>query len=1030
MKRNSLFLLIALTIFQLCSMTAFAQKWQQQVNYKIEVSLNDTAHTLKGFAQIEYHNNSPNELTFLYFHLWPNAFKNQSTAFAKQQLENGSSRFYYSKSAERGYIDNLGFEADGKALQWEYDKKNVDIAKITLNKPLKSGEKVLIQTPFLVKIPNSFSRLGHVDQSYQITQWYPKPAVYDAKGWHPIPYLDQGEFFSEFGSFEVTITLPQNYVVGATGELQNPEEMEWLNQKAADTEALSGKFDSKDLSFPPSSPQLKTITYKQDSIHDFAWFADKRFHVLKDIVQLPNSTRKVITWAMFTNEESNLWTEGAKYVANAVYFYSDKVGLYPYNHCTALQSALSAGAGMEYPMITVIGRSGSAKSLEQVIVHEVGHNWFYGLLATNERQHPWMDEGMNSYYELRYFMEKYPNDKLLGKAADSGLARLFDLDQYEPRTMQYYFYLFNARKNADQAITLPSEDYTQLNYGGIVYFKTAFSFHHLEKWLGTANFDRIMKEYYRQYSFRHPYPEDLRQVFTSQSGKNMDWFFDELLPTTKKIDYKIKKVKPKAQTIGSSQYDKVTLKQNGKTGIRAPFTLTAFQKGQPVETVWYDGFLGTMEVNFPSGKYDKIVVDAANNMLDADRRSNTLYPNKLCKRSNPFRLQFIGSLENPKRKQLFFSPIIGYNHYDKAMLGMAFYNSLVPTTPVQFTLAPMYAIGSNSFSGAGEIGFNKYPNKAFSRVELNLSASMFGNGNFSVFSKDTSLVDRTISTETYKFYRLSPSLTFHLKKKTPRHPAQTQIVLRHVSVLRKNFECPPNTNCSRVADDFYLNEIAFNHQNSRRINPFGWKLGIQQGADFSMAQAELKYLISYGKSARSGLSARIYAGGFLQNKTVTTNSPVLLPLTMRGGYDYAIDQVFVARNESDGFWSHQVGMGGAGFKVPINIGYTDKYMLAANFKASLPIKRLPLKLYADLGLPYTDIADGGLWNGKLFFDGGVALTPVPDAIEIYWSLVSSGNIKDVYEANGIKWYERVTFLINFNALNPVKGIRNLTSLSL
>jgi len=1029
MNRIYLLLIFVLTFFRLNFVAATPEYRQQEVNYKIQVSLNDSTHTLNGFIQIEYINHSPDELSFIYFHLWPNAYKNQSTAFAKQQLENGDSKFYYSKSSERGAIDFLSFEAEGKPLNWEYDKKHPDIAKITLNKPLKSGEKVVIQTPFQVKIPNSYSRLGHVGQSYQITQWYPKPAVYDSKGWHPMPYLDQGEFYSEFGNFEVSITLPENYVVGATGELQNPEEIDWLNAKVSETEALAGKFDEKNLSDPPSSKELKTITFKQDSIHDFAWFADKRFHVLKDTIQLPGTSRKVVSWAMFTNEEADLWTNGAKYVSNAVYFYSDKVGLYPYNHCTAVQSALSAGAGMEYPMITVIGKSGSAKSLEQVIVHEVGHNWFYGILASNERQHPWMDEGINSYYELRYFREKYPNDKLLGKMSGSSIARIFDLDHLQPNAFQYYLYLFNARRNADQAIHLLSEDFTQLNYGVVVYFKTALSFHFLETWLGTTTFDKIMQDYYRQFSFKHPYPDDVRRVFTAQSGKNMDWFFDELLQTTKKIDYKIHKIKPDAQTIGNSRYDKITLKQNGKKGIKAPFTLTAFHKDQPVETVWYDGFLGEMEVNFPSGKYDRIVIDAANKMPDINRKNNTLYPRKLCKRSHPLRLQFAGSLENPRRKQLFFSPVIGYNHYDKTMVGIAFYNSLIPSTPFQFTLAPMYAIGSNSFSGAGDLSFNKFPDNIFSRVELNLAASMFGNGKFSVFSKDTSLTDRTLSTEVFKFYRLSPSLTFHLKKKTLRHPAQTKITLSHVSVLRKKFECPPNTNCSRVPSGFYQNELSLSHQNIRRINPFSWKIELQQGDGFAMAQGELKYLISYGKKPRSGLSARLYAGGFIQNKTITTTNPILLPLTMRGGYNYTLDQVFVARNENTGFWSHQVGMGGAGFKVPLSVGYTDKYMLAANFKASLPIKKIPLKLYADLGLPYTDIADGGLWDGKLFFDGGVALTPASDIIEIYWSLVSSKNIKDVYEANGIKWYERVTFLINFNALNPVKGVRNLTNLS-
>jgi aminopeptidase N len=151
---------------------------------------------------------------------------------------------------------------------------------------------------------------------------------------------------------------------------------------------------------------MKTIQYKAENVHDFAWFADKRFYVQKEDVTLP-SGRKVDTYVMFTYYEADLWKEAILYVNRSVEYYSDRIGEYPYPHATAVQSALSAGAGMEYPMITVIGGSGNGKSLDQVITHEVGHNWFYGILASNERQFVWMDEGFNSFYEQAYIKKYY-----------------------------------------------------------------------------------------------------------------------------------------------------------------------------------------------------------------------------------------------------------------------------------------------------------------------------------------------------------------------------------------------------------------------------------------------------------------------------------------------------------------------------------------------------------------------------------------------------------------------------------------------
>jgi hypothetical protein len=237
--------------------------FQQKVNYIIHVKLDDVHHFLRGDISIEYTNISPDTLTYVMFHLWPNAYKNNFTAFSKQFLENGSTEFYYANDSMRGFIDSVSLEANGLKAAMEYDAANPDIAKVNLPVPLLPGKKTIFYTPFRVKIPHTFSRLGHIGQQYQISQWYPKPAVYDRYGWHAMPYLDQGEFYSEFGSFNVHITLPKNYVVGATGVLQNASEKEWLNKKAGEGATKypeSYRFNASGkphTPFPRSDPETK-----------------------------------------------------------------------------------------------------------------------------------------------------------------------------------------------------------------------------------------------------------------------------------------------------------------------------------------------------------------------------------------------------------------------------------------------------------------------------------------------------------------------------------------------------------------------------------------------------------------------------------------------------------------------------------------------------------------------------------------------------------------------------------------------------
>ena len=388
--------------------------FQQQANYKIHVALNDDKHELNGFESVEYINNSPDTLGFLYFHLWPNAYSVNSTELAKELIKRDGKSKLFNDPELRGYIDSLNFDVAGQSIKWNLLTGFPDICKLLLNKPLKPGDTIYITTPFHVKIPKGVtSRLGHIGESYQISQWYPKPAVYDNSGWHQIPYLDQGEFYSEYGNFDVRITLPANYVVGATGNLQNTEEKNWLDKLASDTAWMKiPDYVSED--FPLSSKQMKTLRYTENNIHDFAWFADKRFHVLKGNVRLPGSGRDVTTWAMFTNQEAYLWEKAVSYENSALWYFSKWNGDYPYNTFTAVQSALNSGAGMEYPGLTVIGLANDPYLLDDVIAHEICHSWFYSALGSDERRFPFMDESISTANESRYMNKRYPGKKALG----------------------------------------------------------------------------------------------------------------------------------------------------------------------------------------------------------------------------------------------------------------------------------------------------------------------------------------------------------------------------------------------------------------------------------------------------------------------------------------------------------------------------------------------------------------------------------------------------------------------------------------
>lgn len=493
---------VLLILLFIVSISTHAQQtyWQQRVDVEIAVALNDQEHVLTGDIQIRYQNNAPDTLDFIWMHLWPNAYKTDRSALTEQLVQQGNTDFYFSKEDDRGYINRVQFKVDKSDAAIEPHPHHPDIVKLILPNPLLPGRSVEIVTPFYVKLPFHFSRSGHVNQSYQITQWYPKPAVYDRNGWHEMPYLEYGEFYNSFGSYRVSITTPAEYVVAATGKKTG----EVINDS------------------------LKTIIFQQNNITDFAWFADKDYVHLKDTIQLKNRTIDIHVYHYPKSEKQ--WKLVPDYVKKSIRTKTDWIGDYPYPVVSIVEHPLRGKGGMEYPTITLISTEKDPNQMEDLVNHEVGHNWFQAVLASNERQHPWMDEGMNSYYDRRY---RALRQQIKPKKENFITRRLpEDADKLLLNT------LIQAKR--DQPIETPSADFSLYNYQAISYTKAADWMSLLEEHLSRPTFDSVIQAYFAEYRFKHPYPEDFKRIVQQVSGKNTDSIFGllhqkgHLRPTSKK----------------------------------------------------------------------------------------------------------------------------------------------------------------------------------------------------------------------------------------------------------------------------------------------------------------------------------------------------------------------------------------------------------------------------------------------------------------------------------------------------------------
>lgn len=993
-KHYFLFSLLIFTSLQLSAQNY----WQQEVNYKIDVTLDDVNHVIRASETFEYINNSPDKLEAIYMHIWPNAYRDGKSALGKQLYRNGEEFLTFAKEKDRGGIDSLDFKVNGETVKWEYHPDHLDMCVLYLSKPLNPGERLVVSTPFKVKLPSGkISRLGHLDQSYQITQWYPKPAVYDKNGWNWMPYLNQGEFYSEYGSFDVSITLPKNYVVGSTGDLQTESEKQFLEQRVAET--LKNIENSQVVKragkteFPPSAPEMKTIRYKQSKVHDFAWFADKRFQVLKGEVELPHSKRKVTSWAMFVPQNANLWRNSIEYINDATFYYSKWNGDYPYNQVTAVDGTISAGGGMEYPNVTVIGNCSSASELEIVIVHEVGHNWFYGILGSNERVHGWMDEGINTLNEMRYMETKYPNNTNMSDMVLNGRFHMNDLNHHDMGDISYRMI---AMMGEDQPIETHSDDFSSANYGVIMYQKTGLVFFYLKDYLGAENFDKAMSAYFEAYKFKHPQPEDMRRVLEQTSGKNLSWLFEDLIQTTNHIDYKLKSVKT------SETGTDVTVKNIGQ--VNGPIGVSALSGGKVVETVWTEPGDKKQTVHLQTKDAEQIRIDAGGNVPELDRSNNNWKADQLFKKVEPLKFEFLFGDHEQKYSNNFWTPAVAYNSNDKFMLGVAIHNYGVPFKKFQYLAAPLYSFGRKSISGTGEFSFSFLPKKGIKLTKVGMSVRSFKN-------------ERTRDGNDSYYNALMPYVYMKLGNRKASTPFSHNLLLQ--TIYKNEYLAPTTTNHAggyvKYAADYQLPDheagIIF------RTDFMGDTQKDFQYNSMARTSIELTYRYKYAKNKnKSWIELRGFIGGFWYNHILDHRYDMSLAGS-NGAQDVFLEDYFFDRSvNATGSNSQRLDNMGAFKNSGNDMLTTNQWMASGNIYIQLPVKPGIFGVFADFG---------GFQRGNTFYKEyintgiGVRLGKI---FGVYFPVYMSKNLEDTY--GNAKYGEKIRFTLKMNFINKPFSLGN------
>lgn len=635
----------------------------RNANYTMDVKLDPDKKLIKGDMLLNWINISPDTISELQFHLYLNAFKNTESTFMKGSGGSFRGSMAGEDNLSWGYSDILEMDiVGGESLSSKIefiqpDDDNIfdqTVARVALQKPINPGDTVNLKIKFESKLPKIFARTGFAGDYFFVGQWFPKIGVYEPAGmrgnkkagWNCHQFHANSEFYADFGVYKVNISLPKDYVVGASGVLVN---------------------EKKSLS-------QKTLSFVAEDVVDFAWTASKNF------IELTEDWEHVKIHLLIQPEHRDLAQRHFISVKAALDYFKKHLGPYPYPKLTIVDPPITgAGSGgMEYPCLITAGSfakmPAGLRFIEMVTIHEFGHQYFMGILASNEFEEAWIDEGMNTYFETRIMDATYGKKTAF---VDFAGIRIGDTE------MQRTGYIHSPSRNLAESFRY-SWQYQHGGYGLFSYNKPAVFLNTLHNMLGNECMDEIWKTFYNRFKFKHPSTEDFIGIVNeivpryhgNKFGDDMHWFFDQVLFGSNVCDYQVLRIINRTNEKPGGLFDKdgqkipggfqgqdslkkydnrVIIKREGEVVIPVE-VLIRFEDGQEIFKEW-DGKARTQEFKFQSNvKILWVQIDPKNkNLMDVNPANNSV---SLQPETNPvwkYTVKFLFWLQNIIQSVVWFA---------------------------------------------------------------------------------------------------------------------------------------------------------------------------------------------------------------------------------------------------------------------------------------------------------------------------------------------------------------------------------------
>ncbi|NMH29159.1 M1 family metallopeptidase [Flavobacterium sp. SE-s28] len=896
--------------------------------------LDSDRKTISVEEKLTFRNETGQPLNEIVFNDWNNAFSTKDSPLGRRFSDEFIKSFHLAKEKERGSSQNLKITfADGSEAIWKRPEGSPDLIILQLPNKLSPGQSLDVSITFDSKIPSAkFTRYGYTDDgNYQLRDWLITPARFENGDFLRYNNQNLDDISNGFSDYEIDLSIPENLdLVCDLDVIKNSPGTYRLNGKNRNSFGLYIGDRSKFNLFTNDNINIENgIDGRKVTDIQKALIVDKisKF-VTERIGDLPRGK-------IMVSEED--------YARNPVYGLNQLPGfLAPFS---------------------------DAYLYELKFLKTYLHNFLQQGLKLDQRKDNWIFDGYQVYLMMEYMEEFYPQGKMMGNIASLKLLKSFHLVNLNFNEQYAYYYMLMARRNLDQPIGFSKDRLIKFNEQIAGKYRAGLSFKYLDDYLGNETVPKSIKEFYTQASVNTSSRAAFENKLTTDSGKNLDWFFDTIIDSRDIIDYTFEDVEKTT--------DSISVKVKNRTGTTVPIPVFGVKGHNIVYKQWIDNIATDTIIKFPRNGAEKIVINYQNEVPEFNMRNNWKSLKNFPSLNRPLKFNFMKDLEDPFYNQVMYVPSFEYNLYDGIALGLRFHNKTLLEKPFTFDVSPSFGLKSKTLVGSGSVAYNQYfRNSRWYNARYSLS------GNYFHYAPDA------------LYYKINPMLILRRRETDFRENRKETLLIRDVIVHREA--------TNYVIDDADQNEnynvfnLRYSNAYMEAIKTLNFQGDFQVSKNFGKVSGEVIYRHLFLNNRQ--LNLRLFAGAFLYNDT--TND--FFSFALDRPTDYLFDYNYYGRSESSGLFSQQLILSEGGFKSMLQPAFANRWITTAN--ASFNIWNW-IELYGDAGF----VKNKG-FNPKFVYDSGVRLNLVTDYFELYFPVYSNLG----WEVGQPNYGEKIRFIVTID----------------